>query len=100
MFKAYVIAGPAQIGNCFGYFGKEVPTGKFAVVANSEYANGGHGPCQVGPQRLYATEEEALRVALVCRDDATSAEVTADAALVPDNWREATSARPLVVYPS
>lgn len=61
--NAYVMAGPAVIGNAFGYHGKEVPADRFAVVVDGEYANGGHGPSQEGPLKLFASAEEAQAVA-------------------------------------
>jgi len=54
-----VLEGPADCGNQFGFLKAGlVPAGKFAVVENDEYANGGHGPCSVDG-RLYATRAEA-----------------------------------------
>ena len=92
--KAFVIAGPAKIGNCFGVFGKVVPDGKFAVCTRGEYANGGHGPSQAGPQKLYDTRDEAQRVALVYDEDLMPDEIARLAAALPDDWQELTSARP------
>ena len=42
--RAHVIAGPCEIGNIFGYFGHTLPEGKFAVVIDGAYTNGGYGP--------------------------------------------------------
>ena len=39
-----VIEGPVTVGNTFGFYGVEIPKGKFAVVEDGEYANGGYGP--------------------------------------------------------
>jgi len=43
----YIIAGPAVVGNVFGYYGTHVPKGFFVVVDDGEYTNGGHGPSTV-----------------------------------------------------
>jgi hypothetical protein len=59
----YIVEGPIEIGNLFGFSGNEVPVGKFAVVRDGEYADGGHGPSTV-TGRWYATRaraEEVLR---------------------------------------
>lgn len=56
--RAFVVKGPAVVGNLFGYFGKRVPEGSFAVCAEGEYANGGRGPCQV-EKGLFATRDAA-----------------------------------------
>lgn len=55
---AYVVAGPAEIGNGFGYYGTEVPEGGFVVVADGEYVNGGFGPSTIDGT-LYRTRERA-----------------------------------------
>lgn len=59
MNEFYTIQGPATIGNCFGSYGFKVPEGKFAVVSHGEYSNGGHGPSQAGPRKLYDSLAEA-----------------------------------------
>lgn len=61
--EVYVVAGPATIGNAFGRYGYDVPAGKFAVVSDGEYSNGGHGPIQHGARRLYDSEAEAQAAA-------------------------------------
>ena len=44
----YVIAGPAGMGNQFGHFRENLlPEGRFAVVEDGEFANGGFGPSTV-----------------------------------------------------
>jgi len=55
---AYIIEGPDTIGNIFGSYGHKVPEGKFVVVTNDEYNNGGSGPCQ-WIQGLFTSREEA-----------------------------------------
>lgn len=41
----YVLEGPADCGNVFGYFKKGlVKAGQFAVVEDDHYANGGRCP--------------------------------------------------------
>jgi|GEM_PF-5140006 len=57
-----VIEGPTTIGNSFGYYGSHVPEGKFAVVRDGEYANGGCGPSTVDGIRYgsRARAEQAL----------------------------------------
>jgi hypothetical protein len=55
----YVLEGPADAGNVFGYWKPGlIPAGKFAVVENGELANGGHGPCTVDG-KLYGSREAA-----------------------------------------
>jgi hypothetical protein len=55
MGQIYVIAGPADAGNTLGIFRRGlIPAGRFAVVRDGEYANGGHGPIAVDG-RLYNT---------------------------------------------
>lgn len=50
------------VGNCFGYSGKvKVPEGKWAVVENDEYADGGYGPIIIG--KVYDSEADA-RIAM------------------------------------
>lgn len=61
MENAVVVAGPCVIGNRFGYFGHKVPEGKFAIVEDGEYVNGGHGPCSADG-KLYASAERAEEV--------------------------------------
>lgn len=59
MIKLYVLEGPAGCGNSFGFFHAGlVPAGKFAVVTDGEYANGGHGP-STADGKLYRTREAA-----------------------------------------
>ncbi len=53
----YLLRGPAVVGNCFGHFGHRLPEGRWAIVANGEYGNGGSGPIVIGP--TYSTEEKA-----------------------------------------
>jgi hypothetical protein len=60
--KLYVVAGQVLIGNFFGFFGHEVPEGRFAVVQDCEYANGGHGPASADGKH-YPSEARALEVA-------------------------------------
>lgn len=54
----YVLQGPQTIGNIFGHYGHLVPEGKFAVVSDGEYSNGGYGPSQA-IKGLFASSEEA-----------------------------------------
>jgi len=55
----YVLEGPADCGNRFGYFKRGlVPDGRCVIVSDHEYANGGSGPC-LADSRSYATREEA-----------------------------------------
>ena len=67
----YIIEGPTEggIGNAFGFWhiDTNVPEGRFAVVEDGEYANGGRGPSILGglhktrlaaEKRLAAWEEE------------------------------------------
>ena len=44
--KYYIVKGPAEIGNIFGFFGHEVPEGYLAICYDGEYNNGGMGPIQ------------------------------------------------------
>lgn len=47
--------GPADCGNQFGYWTRElVPAGHFAIVTDGELANGGFGPSSVDG-KLYPT---------------------------------------------
>ncbi len=63
--RCYVLAGPADCGSRLGYWQEgRVPAGAWAVVADGEYANGGHGPSSVDG-RLYrdlSAAEAACRV--------------------------------------
>ena len=55
----YVLEGPADCGNTFGFWKENlVPSGKFAVVEDDELSNGGRGPCSVDG-KLYAIREQA-----------------------------------------
>lgn len=55
----YIIEGPAGVGNRFGYHKPElVPAGKFVVVEDDEYINGGYGPCMMNNE-LYDSREQA-----------------------------------------
>lgn len=57
--KAYVLAGPADGGNRHRYLTRGlVPAGKFAVVQDAEYLNGGQGPCNVAGN-LFGSREHA-----------------------------------------
>lgn len=58
MSKYYVLVGPAEIGNIFQSYGYKVPTGRWAVVKNGEYSNGGRGPSSVDGV-LYTSELDA-----------------------------------------
>jgi hypothetical protein len=58
MCRTYVLEGPAKVGNIFGTYGKEVPEGKFVIVENGSYSNGGYGPSIV-VQKFYETRAEA-----------------------------------------
>jgi len=55
---ARILAGPETIGNVFGFYGHLVPDGKFAVVTDGEYANGGYGPSAI-IHRLFNSVDEA-----------------------------------------
>lgn len=55
----YVIEGPADMGNWGGYWKPGLlPEGRFAVVHDGEYTNGGHGPISVGG-KMFRTREAA-----------------------------------------
>jgi len=57
--KAYIIEGPADAGNSFGFFKRGfVPVGGFILARKGEYANGGFGPSTVDG-KLYKTREHA-----------------------------------------
>lgn len=59
MSDLYILAGPSGCGNTFGSYRKAlVPEGKFAVVRDGEYANGGHGPSSEDG-RLYSSHKAA-----------------------------------------
>jgi hypothetical protein len=59
MSKRYILAGPADAGNLFGFWRPGlVPAGRWAIVERGELANGGHGPCTVDGT-MYASEEAA-----------------------------------------
>ena len=59
MSKRYILEGPANAGNVFGVWKRGlVPAGRWAVVENDEYANGGRGPCTVDG-KLYSSRSEA-----------------------------------------
>jgi len=58
MRHAYIVQGPCIIGNQFGYYGVKIPDGRWVIVENDEYANGGYGPCSVDG-KLYQSEEAA-----------------------------------------
>jgi hypothetical protein len=57
----YVLGGPSVMGNTSGSFGVVLPKGKFAVVRDVEYSNGGWGPCTVDGVR-YASRQRAEEV--------------------------------------
>ena len=59
----YVIEGPTEIGNRFGYSGHALAAGKFAIVEDGEYSDGGYGPSSVDGNRYAsrAAAEDALR---------------------------------------
>lgn len=59
MEKKYILNGPFTIGNCFGYCGTAVPAGKFVIVEDGEYSNGGYGPSTVDG-KVYNSYEHAL----------------------------------------
>ena len=54
----YIVEGPEEIGNTFGYSGHFVPEGRWAVVEVGEFVNGGVGPQSLDGV-LYATKEDA-----------------------------------------
>lgn len=54
----YIVEGPCTIGNSFGYVGTDVPEGRFAVVEDGEFTNGGYGPSSVDG-KLYRTRDAA-----------------------------------------
>lgn len=61
--KYYVLVGPAHCGNCFGIYKENlVPEGRFVVVSNAQYANGGYGP-SIADGISYKTREKAQEVA-------------------------------------
>ena len=46
--KMRVIEGPLDAGNVFGYLRPGlIPVGRWAVVVDAAYVNGGRGPCVV-----------------------------------------------------
>lgn len=48
MSQLYILSGPAGCGNQFGvYHASLVPEGRWCVVRDGEYANGGSGPSTV-----------------------------------------------------
>jgi hypothetical protein len=54
----YVLKGPSDCGNVFCFQKQNlIPEGKFAVVEDGEYANGGWGPSTVDGI-LYSTAEK------------------------------------------
>lgn len=60
---AYVLDGPANCGNIFGFYRQGmIPDGAFAVVEDGEYANGGTGP-SVAISTLFRCRERAERAA-------------------------------------
>jgi hypothetical protein len=60
MSEMYILVGPADCGNALGVYKPGlVPAGKFAIVQDGEYANGGYGPVSVDG-RLYGSKERAL----------------------------------------
>lgn len=62
--KMYILAGPADCGNVFGFFRAGlVRDGQFAVVEDGEYNNGGYGPSDV-TGRVFASREEAEKAML------------------------------------
>jgi hypothetical protein len=55
----YVLEGPADCGNVFGLWKPSlVPAGRWTVVEDGEYANGGYGPSTVDG-RLYLSRAAA-----------------------------------------
>lgn len=55
----YVLKGPADCGNIFGvHRAGLVPLGRFAVVEDGEYANGGWGP-SLTLEKAFASKSEA-----------------------------------------
>lgn len=67
----YVLAGPADLGNTFGYCKPGgLAAGRFAIVEDDEYANGGDGPSTVDG-RTYSTREEAEAALQARRQDAS-----------------------------
>lgn len=69
MARVYVLDGPASAGNAFGFFKHGlVPAGCSAVVADGEYANGGHGPSTVDG-KSYASREAAEAVASALNEE-------------------------------
>ncbi len=68
MNDAYIIEGPAGAGNVFGFFHAGlVPAGRFAIVRDGEYANGGHGPSTVDGH-AWKTREGAERALKLLKD--------------------------------
>ena len=56
--RMYILEGPAECGNVFGYAGHAVPAGRWAVAEFDEYSNGGCGPIAV-VSTLFASREAA-----------------------------------------
>jgi len=56
--RLYVLEGPKTIGNVFGYYGTFLPEGRFAVVYDDQYTNGGCGPT-AWDGKAYASREAA-----------------------------------------
>lgn len=101
MSEVYVVEGPVRIGNVFGFYGDDVPPGRYAVVTDGEYANGGHGP-STALSRLFHSLEAAERMCVAlsdCAPEVTPADVLKMADDLPADWREYTTYRPRVVRP-
>lgn len=59
MTVAYIIAGPRGLGNVFRFYSRELlPDGRYAIVRDGEYTNGGQGPSTVDG-KMYRSEAAA-----------------------------------------
>jgi hypothetical protein len=52
--------GPATVGNVFGYYGVALPPGRWALVEDCKYCNGGSGPA-LWADLTFPTRDEAER---------------------------------------
>jgi hypothetical protein len=61
--KFYIIEGPQEMGSQFGYSGEFLPEGKFAVVFDGGYTDGGYGPISANGIRNASREGAEKRLA-------------------------------------
>jgi hypothetical protein len=77
----YVVTHPAKVGNFFGSYGHVVPEGRYVVVKDGEYSNGGHGP-SVAVNYMFKTQERAECAARAMN---ANGDMTADEAVATVN---------------